>query len=101
LVISAMAVASLSLAACSADGPIQQGAYADPLGDAMPNAAPADHTLRDGLIGGALGYMAGRASQPRPQVVHVYPPSYTPPAYRPACCARMSRTTTITHSYHH
>ena len=91
LVISAMALASLSLAACSAD----------PLGDAMPNAAPADHTLRDGLIGGALGYMAGRASQPRPQVVHVYPPSYTPPAYRPACCARMSRTTTITHSYHH
>ncbi|WDF71491.1 hypothetical protein [Novosphingobium sp. KACC 22771] len=103
-VISAAAFLSLALAGCDSAPVAPQIDYDTDQPAPQPQAAaPADHTLRDGLIGGALGYMAGRASQPRPQVQvvnhHVYHPAYRPPAYRPSPAARTYRTTTIIRSY--
>lgn len=104
--IGALLSVSLALAACdnTTDDDIAAANAAAPV------QAPADHTLRDGLIGGALGYVAGRASAPRAptyhvtHVTHVADPVYrAAPSYRPSYNVPRSRSvvtrTTVIRSY--
>jgi hypothetical protein len=116
LIVGALLPLSLALAACgqSAAAPLAQ---AEQAGDDQPTAAPVqppeDHTLRDGLIGGALGYVAGRATAPRAtaapvyrvtHITHVAAPAYRPaPVWRPSYNASRSPSvvtrTTVTRTY--
>ncbi len=119
LVVATLLPLSLALAACGPTGggqlaQVEQAAQADDDDQpAAPVQAPADHTLRDGLIGGALGYVAGRATAPRApaapvyhvtHVTHVAAPIYrAPPVWHPSYNAYRSPSvvtrTTVIRSY--
>lgn len=113
LIVGALLPLSLALAACGQTGSAQLAQADDDQPTAAPLQAPADHTLRDGLIGGALGYVAGRATAPRApaapvyrvtHITHVAAPAYRPaPVWRPSYNARPSPSvvtrTTVTRSY--